>query len=449
VPQVVVAEPSVQRTAENTVVRVDVTVPGSPPRTVEYVLPPLAVHRQQVIDAMFVVGRLVAMREGWRLVLPGPVSARLLDRAEIMQDMFLEWHPASMKPIPLDFEVAEPLDLPSGRGAISTFTGGVDSFYTVLENREQLDGLLFIHGLDIPLEETDFRARVSKELVAAAADIGLPLVQVETNVRQLTNPYASWGKKAHGAILSSVGILLAERFDTFFVPGSRLRSTVRGLGWGSHVLIDRLNSTDYLSVVHDAVDVTRHSKTARIAESATALRYLRVCYSSQSEFNCGTCPKCRRTQLDLDLVGVTDTERIFAECVPIEDVLAQFEIPAPGALNFARQTVRVARTKDRADIVQALLHAIHQYEAAVVTKEAIRLRWTLRRYPEFVEAFPPRQRKPKKPRHAPPPQPPPPTLRAVIAHRLPDFVAGPLRQLVRRTRGAKSSVLGRPRADHL
>jgi hypothetical protein len=444
--QVVVAEPSIHRNDERTVVSVDVTIPGTSPQTVEYVLPPVAVHRQQVIDAMFVVGRLVAMKEGWRLVLPGPVSRRLIDRAEIMQDVMLEWYPWYTKPIPLDFEVAEPLDLPPERGAISTFTGGVDSFHTVLENRERLTELLFIHGMDIRLEETDFRIRVSKELSAAAADIGLPLLQVETNVRELTDPYASWGKKAHGSILSSVAILLAERADTFLIPGSRLRSTVRGVGWGSHVLIDRLNSTDYLSVVHDSADVTRHSKTARVAQSETGLRYLRVCYSSTEEYNCGTCPKCRRTQLDLDLVGVTDTERIFAESVPIPEVLAEFEIPTPGALNFAQQTVRVARSLGRDDVVLALKRAIHRYEAEEVTKHALRLQYTLRRHPEFLEAFPPRQRKAKKPKprraQAPPPPPPPPTLRAVLAHRLPESVAAPLRRVVRRTRAAQTRRVG-------
>ena len=56
-------------------------------------------------------------------------------------------------------------------------------------------GLLFIHGMDIPLEETDFRARVSKELVAAAADIGLPLLQVETNVRAADQPLCELGEE--------------------------------------------------------------------------------------------------------------------------------------------------------------------------------------------------------------------------------------------------------------
>jgi 7-cyano-7-deazaguanine synthase in queuosine biosynthesis len=390
VSQVVVAEPSIHRTVESTVVQVDVTAPGRPPLTVEYILPPVAVRRQQIVDAMFVIGRLVAMKGGWQLVLPGAVSWRLLDRAEIMQDVFLDWYPSITKPIPLDFEVAEPLDLPSARGAITTFSGGVDSFHTVLEHREELNGLVFIHGLDIRLEDTDFRARVSKELTAAAADLGLPLLEVETNVRALTNPYASWGKKAHGAILSSVAILLAETAETFYIPGSRLRGTVRGQGWGSHVLIDRLNSTDYLSVVHDGVDTTRVSKTACVAQTETALRYLRVCYSSREAYNCGTCPKCRRTQLDLHLGGVTDTGRIFADSVPIAQLLEEFEVPSPGALNFAVQTVQVARSQGRMDIVLALKQAINQYQADVLTTQAVKLRSTLRTHPEFLKAFPPR-----------------------------------------------------------
>jgi hypothetical protein len=424
---------------------VAVTVPGGPAQTVEYVLPPVAVHRQQVIDAMFVVGRLVAMKGGWRLVLPGPVSWRLLDRAEIMQDILREWYPSWTKPIPLDFDSAKPLDLPPSRGTISTFTGGVDSFYTALENRDRLTSLLFIHGMDIRLEDTDFRARVSKELTAAASDIGLPLMEAVTNVRDLTDPYASWGKKAHGSVLSSVAILLAERADTFLIPGSRLRSTVRGVGWGSHLLIDRLNSTDYLSVVHDGADVTRHSKTARVAQSETALRYLRVCYSSRSEYNCGTCPKCRRTQLDLDLAGVGDTGRIFSESVPISQVLAEFVIPAPGAFNFARQTVHVARAQDRMDVVLALKRAMHAYEAAIVSKQAIRLSYTLRRQPEFRAVFVPRKRtarKSKAQRRVPtPPPPPPPTLRAVVAHRLPGSVVTRLRRLVRRSSESTTSAV--------
>ncbi len=213
---------------------------------------------------------------------------------------------------------------------------------------------------------------------------------------------------------------------------------MRGVGWGSHVLIDRLNSTDYLSVVHDSADVTRHSKTARVAQSETGLRYLRVCYSSQRSTTAEPARSAAGPSWTWTWSVSPTAERIFAESVPIPEVLAEFEIPTPGALNFAQQTVRVARSLGRDDVVLALKRAIHRYEAEQVTKHALRLQYTLRRHPEFLEAFTPRQRKAKKPKPRralpPPPPPPPPTLRAVLAHRLPESVAAPLRRVVRRTR---------------
>ena len=90
VSQVVVEEPTILRSAERTVVRVPVVVGTRAARTVEYVLPPVEVHRSQVIDAMFVIGapnssnslRLVevAEREG--------IPARLIQRAD---EIDLSW----------------------------------------------------------------------------------------------------------------------------------------------------------------------------------------------------------------------------------------------------------------------------------------------------------------------------------------------------------------------
>jgi hypothetical protein len=265
--QVVVDEPLVERTDEWTVVRVSVAVPDGKQYKVWFRLPPVGVARQQCIDASFVIGRLVAMSGGWELRLPGPLSARLVDRAEMFQDVFLEWFPNRIKQIPLEFQVAEPLDLPPGRGAMSTFSGGIDSYFTALENTDKLAGLLFVHGLDFGLHHLEFRAKVQAELAAGADELGLPLWQVDTNVRRLTNPYASWGYKAHGSILSGIAILLAENVDTFYLPSTVPRGSTQGKGWGSHVLIDRHNSTDYLTVIHHGVDTKRPEKTARVARS--------------------------------------------------------------------------------------------------------------------------------------------------------------------------------------
>ncbi|MEO7942098.1 MAG: hypothetical protein ABIR34_01725 [Marmoricola sp.] len=433
--QVIVAEPVIQRGEEKTIVQVHITVPGCPSQKVEYVLPPVGVHRGQVIDAMFVIGRVVAMKQGWELVLPGPVSARLIDRSEIMQDIFLEWFTTRAKAMPLDFDLAEPLDLPADRGVLSTFSGGVDSYYTALENRDRLSALLFVHGLDIGLQHTEFRARVSNELAVSAADLGLPLWEVETNVRDLTNPFANWAQKAHGAVLSSVAILLAQRVDTFLIPGTVTRGAMDGQGWGSHVVTDRLNSTDYLSIVHHGADTPRPEKTARIAQSETALRHLRVCYTSRTLYNCGRCRKCRRTLIDLHLAGVTDQSGIFGDAETLKDALEQVDVKTTVSRALFEATLTRARALGRKDIAVPIKRAIQRHDAEMIKRDAIPLRSLLRKDREFRALFAPRRRRPR-PKPAvpaptpPPPTPPPPTLRALVVHRLPDPV-------VRRLRGAR------------
>jgi hypothetical protein len=63
--QVVMNEPLVRRTDEQTVVEWGVDMPEGRSHSVQYVLPSVGVDRQQCIDAMFVIGRLVAMNGGW------------------------------------------------------------------------------------------------------------------------------------------------------------------------------------------------------------------------------------------------------------------------------------------------------------------------------------------------------------------------------------------------
>ena len=149
--------------------------------------------------------------------------------------------------------------------------------------------------------------------------------------------------------MASVAILLAQEVETFLIPGTLTRAASKGEPWGSHVLIDRLHSTEYLKVVHHGADTSRPLKTARIAQSKSALDHLRVCCKSRTDYNCGKCSKCRRTQVDLELAGISNADWIFAELVPLETALAQYEVGAPIPRAFAAATMwqaapRAART---------------------------------------------------------------------------------------------------------
>ena len=100
------------------------------------------------------------------------------------------------------------------------FTGGVDSFYSVLTEIERLDAVIFVHGFDIALADEARRERVAASLRQAAGELDLELIEAETNIKDLTWPGCKWGFHAHGAALASVALLAGDRFREVLIPAT-------------------------------------------------------------------------------------------------------------------------------------------------------------------------------------------------------------------------------------
>ncbi len=67
----------------------------------------------------------------------------------------------NLQRIGVDAEVrGGPSDLASGIACF--FSGGVDSFYTLLKHREEITHIIFVHGFDIALEDHSLRAQASR-----------------------------------------------------------------------------------------------------------------------------------------------------------------------------------------------------------------------------------------------------------------------------------------------
>ncbi len=95
-----------------------------------------------------------------------------------------------------------------------------------------------------------------------------------------------------------VAQLLANHVHTVIVPSTHARADL--FPWGSHPDLDPLWSSDDVRVEHHGIDTTRSQKISAIAESAVAMRHLRVCWKNTNEtYNCGTCEKCIRTKIGL------------------------------------------------------------------------------------------------------------------------------------------------------
>jgi hypothetical protein len=291
-----------------------------------------------------------AMVAGSALRLPLPLSPTLARATHEIQEIYSAWYPDTLSVV--EVEAPRSLRRPARRtaGTITCFTGGVDSFYTLLTRRSEIDALLFVHGYDIPLEDRDLRARVSAHLAEVATDVGLPLVEVETNVRELFDPVVDWGLVASGTALAAIAVGL-KSFTRFLIPASH--SYFDLIPRGSHPLTDRLWSTGSMSVVHDGAR-PRVDKVRRIADDPVVARHLRVCWQRGVEYNCGTCEKCVRTMVTLSLCGRLADVETFPGVLDL-DLVADLDIRNESDYSYLRENLRFAAEVDRAEKLRDVL----------------------------------------------------------------------------------------------
>jgi hypothetical protein len=251
-------------------------------------------------EAFLAAALLPAMALGGELCLPRTASPRLLDALPTIQDIYhawnSDWHRSELR-----VRRAAAAPQPEGEGVACFFSGGVDSFYTLLKRREEITHLVFVHGFDIRLEDHALRRRVSAAIQAVSTVFQKSLIEVETNVRDFADRWVPWDFY-HGAALASVALLLSHHVRRIYIAASH--SYRHLIPNGSHPLLDPLWSTEAVQVLHDGCEATRLDKVARIAQSDVALNTLRVCWENpEGAYNCGRCRKCLTTMANLLLVG--------------------------------------------------------------------------------------------------------------------------------------------------
>ncbi len=253
-------------------------------------------------DAGLAAALAIAMGSASSLDVPDGVSRRLLGASEAIQRMLAAWDPALL---PVEVRSgdggASPAADATARGTAAFFTGGVDSFYTVLTRRAELDALIYVHGFDLPLEDKDKRKLVSASIRGVAAELDLPLIEIETDLRSVSDDICGWELIYTSAALASVGHLLASRFERILIPATHSYRDLHPIG--THPLLDPLYSSERLRFEH--VDsVRRVDKLEYLVESELAMSALRVCFQPEVQaLNCGSCPKCVRTMVGLRVIG--------------------------------------------------------------------------------------------------------------------------------------------------
>jgi hypothetical protein len=185
------------------------------------------------------------------------------------------------------------------------FTGGVDSFFTLLRSDRSIDYLIHVQGFDIPFSDSTRLLSAEADARAVADALGLECLVVKTNL-QAHPAYqsVSW-ERTHGGALIAIAHLLRRYIGRVLISSSAHRSVTRP--WGSDRRIDRYWSSTALSVEHFGEDWWRHQKLEQIADHDLVGRYLRVCWEHLTTApNCSRCDKCVRTMITLAAAGLLE-----------------------------------------------------------------------------------------------------------------------------------------------
>jgi len=159
-------------------------------------------------DPFLAAAMLPAMLEGRKLTFAPGASASplLLGNLETLQDIHHCWNPA-FKVIPVEAETAPAR--PANDGALSFFSGGVDSSYTFLKKQGEITHLVFAQGFDFfanPGGTGAFSAEDLADLSQLAFRLLLPAGALSAylkgslseNTRQALSDYRSSGLPSPG-----------------------------------------------------------------------------------------------------------------------------------------------------------------------------------------------------------------------------------------------------------
>jgi len=250
------------------------------------------------------------------------------------------------------------------RGRALCFTGGVDSFFSLLAGDHRPTHLLFVHGYDLPLDDVDRRAAASQAIQAVAEARGLVPLEVETNLRHHhCFARASW-EHTHGAALVCIALLLRGELGALVIPPSY--ATSRLIPWGSHPELDeRWSLPGVLAVEHGDAGPFRRERLRAVATDPLVHAHLRVCWAHlQPGVNCGRCEKCVRTMIDLEYLGQLDAVATFPHDRDLPELIDAMTVLPASIVPMWRD---LGNLPIRPEVVAAIERLLARTDASLVT----------------------------------------------------------------------------------
>jgi hypothetical protein len=250
----------------------------------------------------------LAMKLGEPLKLCRPVDRVKMKNALELMRVWKLWYP-ELHIIAIEAPVIEEEPLSTQKNTAAFFSGGVDSFFTVLSHehlvpgtKPAIDDLIIVWGMDISLKNRNEFQRVRADYQRIAGSMKKNLVDIATNLRETRLESTGWGKLYFGSAFCSCALMLEKRYQhlLFSAGGEDYNSFWR---WGSYPFTDHLFSTSQTRFQIDGIGYNRLDRLKYISQFEVVQKNLRVCYVSKTDKNCCDCEKCYRTMLMLELLN--------------------------------------------------------------------------------------------------------------------------------------------------
>lgn len=280
-----------------------------------------------VYDAFLVASIYPAMFYNESIEIEGNVSKKLYHNiTNYVQAIVRDFAPATHKPVEIQVngfaDAAKNDILHIGTG----FSGGIDSFSTMMDRfvstddpDYKVDTLFFFHlgqygNVDDPIswERANNRFQITKDF---ANKIGVKAVMLNTNLFDLYKP--DWEYRA-GVLNRIAAVLIFQRaLKRYYISNAYTYGEMLDLAH-DRVLLEEFSdpyimpllSPIGLDIICDGCQYRRTGKTERIKDYSLAHQYLNVCINSTNgkvdAINCSECPKCMRTMMALDSIGVLE-----------------------------------------------------------------------------------------------------------------------------------------------
>jgi len=336
---------------------------GREPVRLYYEMPaPFGAALEPRAEAFLLAGVIPAMDQGERRVrLEGTLCPELRDNVSAALRVLHAWHGTRPPAIEATqgFRVAAP---PAAPRVAATMSGGIDSLATLRANRlavprdhpASIRDAFAIFGMNtydhdergaVPARLRDFEERLARWRPLAAQE-GLELIPVYTNMRALPPSFEAWRGHTLGAGLASVAHAFGARVTKLLIPSPGYPGIPNVAG--QHPMLDDNFCSATLQVFHHGLWMSRLEKTRLVAEWEAGMAILQPCQQIELGSptpNCGHCNKCWRTMLTLFALGRLEAAHTFPPCQIDAGSIGALKIDTDHEVSFLEEIAEALRPR--------------------------------------------------------------------------------------------------------